>query len=87
MQELQESVAKAKKIYEYYRGKINEKVPQTAFMSVPRVIVHPNDYNQLNLLLHTLGQQINQFSIDLSKKLVEISSKLYICDGLYGYLS
>lgn len=84
MLELQKTVEELKKIREYYRVKINEVLPITPPMSIPLVVIAPNDFNALNSLLQTLIVQVNAFSTHLSQSLREIQSNLYI--NYNGYL-
>ena len=78
MLELQKTVEQLRKIREYYRVKINEALPMTPPMSIPLVVIAPNDFNALNSLLQTLVMQVNPFSTHLSQSLREIHSNLYI---------
>ena len=49
MLELQKTVEQLKKIREYYRVKINEVLPMTPPMSIPLVVIAPNDFMGLDL--------------------------------------
>lgn len=81
---LQNTVTQLSKICEYYRVKINEALPMTPPMSIPLVVITPNDFNVINSLLQTLVEQVNPFSPHLSQSLREIHSNLYI--NYSGYL-
>ena len=76
MLELQKTVEQLRKIREYYRVKIYEALPMTPPMSIPLVVIAPNDFNALNSLLQTLVLQVNPFSTHLSQSLREIHSNL-----------
>lgn len=78
MLELQKTVAQITKIREYYRVKINEALPMTPPMTIPPVVIAPNDFHCLNGLLQKLVTQLKPFSINLAQSLTDIHNKLCI---------
>ena len=78
MLELQKTVAQITKIREYYRVKINEALPMTPPITIPPVVIVPNDFRCLNRLLQRLIAELKPFSSRLAQSLMEIHNSLYV---------
>lgn len=78
MLELQKTVKELTNIHEYYRVKINEAVSLTPPMTIPPVVIAPNDFRCLNRLLQKLIAELKPFSTKLAQSLTDIHNRLYI---------
>ena len=63
-------VVKFSCICEYYRVKINEALPMTPPITIPPVVIVPNDFRCLNRLLQRLIAELKPFSSRLAQSFI-----------------